>query len=161
GNESLLILDPDVDSYYCMDAVIFRLPKLNHDISRLRAQGANTLLLDLGADTTRKEQLKLFSVIVEESLTTQQDNMNYGLAANKDLESKLLPLLQLTNSYTKDFLDKVSNDIVQATPAKTTATQVFESATKVIDSNFGLYDSTISSLDELLRIRISGFEGKR
>lgn len=161
GNESNLVLDPDVDSYYCMDAVIFRLPKLNNDLSLLRSQGANTLLLGLATDGTRREQLKLLSGIVEESLATQRDNIDYGLLANSGLNSTLRGLVEGSASNTKNFLSSISNDIIVAPEPKITALKVFESASLAIDSNFGLYDSAAGSLDELLVKRVADLSGKR
>jgi HAMP domain-containing protein len=161
GNESNLVLDPDVDSYYCMDAVVFRLPKLNNDISLLRSQSANTLLLGLATDGSRREQLKLLSGIVRESLDTQRDNINYGLLANQNLDSKLRPLVELSASNTTNFLSDVEQKIISATTPTINALGVFDSSTKAIDSNFGLYDSAISSLDELLRSRIDDLAQRR
>jgi twitching motility protein PilJ len=161
GNESKLVLDPDVDSYYCMDAVIFRIPKLNNDISRLRSQSVNTLLLGLAADGTRREQLKLLSGTVEESLSTQRDNIEYGLLANPTLGSMLRALVEVSASNTSNFLSIISRDIIVAATPQIQPLGVFDSASKAIESNFGLYDSAAGQLDELLRVRIEGFTQNR
>jgi HAMP domain-containing protein len=161
GNESNLVLDPDVDSYYCMDAVIFRIPKLNNDLSRLRAQTVSNLLLNVATDGTRREELKLLSGTIDESLSIQRDNIEYGLLANPTMGSTLRPLVELSASNVGNFLSLISKEIIVAATPQIKPLEVFDNATKAIDANFGLYDSAVGSLDELIRVRIEALSQKR
>jgi signal transduction histidine kinase len=75
GNESNLVLDPDVDSYYCMDAVVFKLPKL---ITALHTR----------RDDETDEAL---AVLMREAMSAARNNIEFGYRANPAVERRLGP----------------------------------------------------------------------
>ncbi len=85
---SNLSLDPDIDSYYVMDAVLFRMPDIVEGTGKLR--GLGLAVMKAGSVTPDQQQaLNGLMPIVEFQLGNMRDGLAKAIAANAGLESKL------------------------------------------------------------------------
>jgi len=161
GNSSQLVLDPDVDSYYAMDACIFKLPKLMEDVSQARGFGAGLLAKGGEISAADKASLASMKVRIEESLREMNDNIQYGLEANQRMSSTLKPAIEYSVSATNEFLDQLDKKILTGQTPQVTTGDYFSAATKAMDVNVKLADSQAVVLDDLLKARIDRFNQQR
>ena len=160
GNESNLVLDPDVDSYYCMDAIIFKLPKLLTELSDARGQAFQTLTRPdtTGPDAARRrESLQALAVSLREALDATQDNMEFGFRSNADVESQLGPRFREIESR----VDRLVAALAGAVEEQPSANQLYADMSSAIDGTLNTYDATVNTLQQLIDIRIAGFQQRR
>ncbi|MDD0812610.1 methyl-accepting chemotaxis protein [Curvibacter sp. RS43] len=154
-DSSNLTLDPDLDSYYLMDAAYFRLPDLNEGVSRLRSLGVTALrqaeagqpngaVLQAVADVLPLAEFQLRNL--REGLAKAQ-NQNPGLRQPLDLE----PVVRDSQS----FLSSVRDGIVQVkdSGAQHQASHVAASQ-QVLQAQYALAQRLNTQLDALLVQRI-------
>ncbi len=163
GDTSNLILDPDLDSYYVMDAVLLKLPE-GQDLlasaalfgqKKLKKGGTITAedraeftrlegLLRSNMEATRAGMIVAFKNNPAESLRPQLDKLVYDHVA-----------------ATEAFLEVMTRDIIHATPVRASAEEYARTSRAAIRTNRLLFDKAIKELDVLLEARIAGFAHKR
>ncbi|HEY9854301.1 MAG TPA: methyl-accepting chemotaxis protein, partial [Stenomitos sp.] len=156
GNYSNLILDPDLDSYYLMDAVVVKLPtaadllgQLEHHVSGILAKGTMT-----AEDRT---QLVVLSGLIRSNLDLLNGDYKVAYENNATLEPLLRGAAEDNTRRTEALLKLVEERLTKAnrvalTPAEFGA--VLEGAS---DGTFALYDATSPGLDALLSKRVGKF----
>src|SRR5262245_21276000 len=95
GNASNLIVDPDVDSYYLVDALVFKVPKLHEEISQARAIGA-ALYASGGQgeeNSTRRQQLLALFIRVDDALAQHIEAVRFALNFNPRTKTALEKLV--------------------------------------------------------------------
>ncbi|MDX1993476.1 MAG: response regulator [bacterium] len=171
GNNSNLILDPDIDSYYLMDNLINKLPLMSDYSSQIRTQ-----LLDLIArdQITFSEQtrLSILAGLVRSTMELSETSYNYTFSASPHLEETLRPFLQTNQEQLEAFLMRVERDFlsirIDASEGELDAAQVnldsqtyLDLADEALETTFTLYDQTSADLNRLLETRIDGFVMQR
>jgi signal transduction histidine kinase len=166
GNNSNLILDPDLDSYYLMDTVITKLPQTVEYFSQLRSYGMMAVVTDTlaASDATR---LVFLSGLAKSTIDANTTGYGYAFDYNPALESRLAESLESNRQAINAYLGMLNIAIVE--PASTgrdvtltvSPDNYFTAATRAIDSNFALYDEVSAALGELLQKRIDGFVSER
>jgi len=167
GNNSNLILDPDLDSYYLMDAAINKLPQTVEQFSQLRSYGMALLARDTitYSDVTR---VVILSGLAKNTLDANTTGFGYAFQTNPALEGQLDLRLDTNQQAINAFLGMLNTFIIEpASSGETVALSTispdvyFLVSTRGIDSSFALYDEVSLALDELLEIRIGGFVAQR
>ncbi|GAA3043386.1 methyl-accepting chemotaxis protein [Actinokineospora globicatena] len=158
SDTSNLTLDPDLDSYYLMDALVFRLPALL-DLAGQVVDDATLAIADGSADRLQETRLRLSKAAgalestqaaVDTGMKTSfEKTARAELAAAKsdvDAEQKALRavLAQVNTAVETGNLTAVT-----AATGDTARTEVSQ-----------LMDKLGPELDELLQVRIAGFEQK-
>ncbi len=160
GDTSNLILDPDLDTYYLMDAVIVQLPHATDALGQVRAlmDGA---LYSKAITAQEQAQLSLQIARAQTTLTNVETGLRKAFDANAatggDLGSKQQQVWSDALRDARGFLKKAESFSVMAGNAEST----FAEGTKSIERIFKVYDLSLSSLTELLNIRINGLKGDR
>ena len=160
GNESNLVLDPDVDSYYCMDAVVFKLPKLLTELSDVRGQVLEvTAGLENGAapDAGQRETLQALAVTLGEALAATRDNIEFGYRYNPEVERRLGARFRDTGTHVERIVAILTGFGDQPRRADV----LFDDATAAIDATFLAYDAALDMLQGLIEQRIAAFERRR
>ncbi|MGE0392321.1 MAG: sensor histidine kinase [Vicinamibacterales bacterium] len=160
GNESNLVLDPDVDSYYCMDAVVFKLPKLLNELSDVRGQAFGVLARhDRGspAGDGGREVLQALRVALREALVAAGDNVEFGYRFNPFVEQRLDPSFRETETR----VERILATLASAGPEPDAGPALFEDATAALDATFQSWDIALETLEYLIERRITIFEGRR
>jgi signal transduction histidine kinase len=160
GNESNLVLDPDVDSYYCMDAVIFKLPKLLTELSDARGQAFETLsgaAGDADAATRQREMLQALAVALREALDAAADNIDFGFRANATVEGRLGPRFREIEARVEGLIAALSG----ASPEPPRAEALYADITTAIDGTFATYDATLDALQQLVEARVLRFQQRQ
>jgi diguanylate cyclase (GGDEF)-like protein/PAS domain S-box-containing protein len=155
GNQSNLILDPDLDSYYTMSIVVLRYPELVDVISQigdlLAAVSTNTAGLS-AEDRTRYFILEGRLVAVMQGIEADHVQAFAG-AADWQLKTALAPPLQTLSSSVERFR-AMSSHIVEAggLPSDTSALQ--QEQIDLLASIASAWPAAARQLDRLLEARI-------
>lgn len=108
GDQSNLILDPDLDSYYLMELVVNRLPLLTEQIGQARAFSSGLAGRDAISDFDQFRLQNLASVI-ESQRETLNHHFDVSLRETHDtsLSAKLEPLVKRGIATTGRFLELI------------------------------------------------------
>jgi methyl-accepting chemotaxis protein len=163
GNASNLILDPDVDSYYSVDAIVFKLPKLSEEISRARAVGV-AYLVSGGqgeAGSLRRAQLAEAVVRIEDALYQGNDFIRFARDFNPRTDQALAGALTDNTKAVKAFTALLADKIINGTGELMPAKDYFAAATVPITESSKLWDTTAAELQRLLELRTTTLNRNR
>lgn len=163
GDRSNLILDPDLDSYYLMDAILLGLVPMQARQGRIAGMGYSALGL---ASSLTPQQQRDFAVEaamlaevdvarVEESVgSALKEDLNF-YRPSRSLPSSIVPVLatwkEASNAFIRD-LQRLSNG--QAIRQQ----EFLDTARKARVATAAQWNATANELDNLLRIRIKSYE---
>jgi len=158
GDMANLILDPDLDTFYLMDAVINRLFIMSESMGQIRAIGSGVLVV---RDSNADQRLKL--TVLDSSLNNALTSVKSGFASaysyNPELKSILNPIVTDIESKIKN-IDKEIQFILHQN-CQTDGTVFFNATTDSISSMMNLYDVANEKLLELIQVRIDNIETSR
>ena len=86
GNNSNLILDPDIDSYYAMDTVLTQTPQLMTHVSQARAVAGGPDVPDV-----RQARLAMLEGQIQTPLAAMDDDLRMATSYNHALKTAWLP----------------------------------------------------------------------
>ena len=159
GDTSNLILDPDLDSYYVMDAVINKMPLMLNQI-----ETGKIISSKIPYQTTLGPGDKVAYIVSNGLVKSNLDIADKGLAIAGKENSMVREYLEVDNktcsAATDQFLTILSSVIQtgKMTVDQNTAVATGQTAT---DAGWRLYKKEIQLLDDLLQIRIDGFAKHR
>ncbi|MEX0270999.1 SpoIIE family protein phosphatase [Leptolyngbyaceae cyanobacterium UHCC 1019] len=160
GDQSNLILDPDLDTYYLMDAVLLSLPEIQRNLAEIQMisekESAQKVISPLAQAQliTLKDKLKQLNTHLSGKMTIALNNNPSG-----NLRPILLRQLQQLNR-TVEHLTKQMNTLSRDRGSLQAKTYSDLSA-KSLQQSFILWDKTVQELDFLLEKRIDGFAHKQ
>ncbi|MBL8154823.1 MAG: response regulator [Anaerolineae bacterium] len=161
GNNSNLILDPDIDSYYLMDTVITKLPLAVDYMSQIRSYGLGVIAAG-GASMEAQTRLTILSGQVRATIQSNLQGYGYAFELNPGLQNILQADIDRYVNSSEQFLTELSSGVLLGqSDAVVTLDGFYTAATSAIDEGFGLYSRVSQALDDLLQIRIQGFEARR
>ncbi|MBZ0316080.1 MAG: response regulator [Anaerolineae bacterium] len=165
GNNSNLILDPRIESYYLMDTLVIRLPMRTQFLSQIRNY---SLVITTKDEITPAEQtrLELFSGLVESNLKSNLKGFDYVFGADSDVENALEEDVERHNHTIEQYLQTINGvflRVVREENATITldSDRFYELSTEAIDENFSFYTQVSPELDNLLQERIDEFAMRR
>lgn len=164
GNHSNLILDPDIDTYYLMDATQFKLSRLLDQVTQIQAIGAAALARPAvdgveGISPLERAQIATASTRADEYLREGVTNLEYAFDANGDLRSSLGGSVQVLQSSVGDMLADANRRF--ATPSSGGAEAWLASTDKAITADAAMYDNALANLDKGLAARIAAKNSRR
>lgn len=156
GDQSNLILDPDIDSYYLMDATLLKLPEMQYTLTDIQLITQKNILSQRDTIESRIQLIKLLAKLEEynsELKKNMQDAFNFNPAGNT--RPKLEKFL---NDYTNKIDLLVDTAVPLTENSNTLSSQVFyTAAAENLKLSYILWDQAIVELDVLLQNRINGF----
>ena len=160
GDTSNLILDPVLDSYYLMDAVVIKLPTMTENMAQIRGLGTGAIVQK---QITADEKTKITILLgwIESPNKSLRRGLQVSLTKNPGLKNKLEVDAKESFHSTDVFLDLVEQKIIRSQTIDIQSYNYFEEATKAIDTQFQLYDQVSTALDGLLQKRINDFSWKK
>jgi methyl-accepting chemotaxis protein len=167
GDSSKLILDPDLDSYYLMDATLCALPQMSDRLAATMAQAARALAAGK-PDATERQQLAIAAAMLAESdlgrinssieTSLTEDANFYG--ASPTLAPKLRPLVTDFSASANEFIALVQKISAEENSGVTPAAVLAAGqATRAKLAN--LWTAGATELDALLTARIAHFQKQR
>ncbi|MGE4241887.1 response regulator [Ramlibacter sp.] len=159
GDESNLILDPDLDSYYLMEAVLLKLPDTANLLlqARLLAQGTGGSSVT-GMDRQNADLIRL-SGLIESNLARTRYGAETAFRNEKtgQLKLRMADPVEAYGQAVKDAVAAMRNlTAATATPAALTAAG--ELLARAQAANFALGERESAELEGLLVARIQGFQ---
>jgi PAS domain S-box-containing protein len=161
GNNSNLILDPDLDTYYLMDLLTNKIPLVDGSyLSDIRSYGtaAAAAATLSSADRTR---IVILLGLVRAGLSVQQTSFGYAVDYNPTLTTTLSPAFEDMIAQVNSFLNIVNKEILQGASEQDQTTTImidptlfWNTASKVIDSVFKFHTLLSATENELLQRRI-------
>ncbi len=160
GETSNLILDPQLDSFYLMDATISKLPALSEDLGQLRALGTGVAARKAATEAEKNKIIMLYG-LVKAAIDANNNGFEAAFRENPNLKSKLENYVRDTVNSINDFLRIVDRDIIKASSINFKGEDYFQNATRTIATAFKVYDETSPELDNLLKARIEQASKKK
>jgi methyl-accepting chemotaxis protein len=155
---SNLTLDPEVDSYYLMDAAIFRLPVMQESVAQVRGLGAGMLT----AGQAKPAQIRR---LIEQNavLANNQTAVEVGLAKaaahNPSVQDAVKPAA--ATAVVRGFLSQVDNTVLNADGLQGTPAAHVAAGNQAVSAMVALGSSATSELDELLHARTARLQFSR
>jgi hypothetical protein len=156
GDTSHLILDPDLDIYYLINATLLNLPEMQKILSEIRLISQK---ISLRSDATPEERAQLIT------LSSRLREINDDLAINMEVafsnnpqgnrRLKLTQNLKNFNSLVKQLTKQLAKRIYQSVLIKHDA--YINGRNFALNSSFRLWDKTVNELEFSLQYRINFF----
>lgn len=159
ANNSNLILDPDIDTYYLMDSVVFRIPTLTKELNLLQYYLEQ---FKGGQQLTLEQKIQMISIVkgIESYITDIGDNYNTQVVNTYDMNkfSVIEPQVQKLDEVTKNVIALVNNDFLLSTTSPQEVSNYMNLINKNIQFAHKLHASNITVLNELIDIRIDQYK---
>ena len=159
GDTSNLILDPDLDTYYLMDAFVNNLPEAAEHLGQLRALGALTPHRALSIQ--EKERFAHLSTLAKSAFEKHQRGMAVAFGINPDLKFALEGSLSRASADALDFLEFVDARAVQAESYSVPKAEHIDRSTAVINMAFVHCDAIAKALSRLIDVRVDKHQDTR
>lgn len=157
ADKSNLTLDPDLDSYYCMDVTMFRQMPISEKLNILRNTGTSLVAKKiLTAD--EKKRLIMLSVDIKTLSDTIDGDMQIAIRENKDKTLEFIKQdIQNSLEANNTLLDILNTKVIDVESVGITSQEFFIKATTAINANSRLYDKVSLGLDGLLKVRVDAY----
>jgi methyl-accepting chemotaxis protein len=166
GDTSKLILDPDLDTYYMMDALLLQEPELLRALSALGDQVDDVLGR---AAVTDQERAQLATAVAFVRFRIENLQVDATKSINQVPKfSRWTPLAQTLNepvaklaAAIDTLVTSVNRDLIDAQQPKLQSAALHEAVKTAVDASGRYWSTLIDSMDEMLRIRERGDLNRR
>ncbi len=156
GNNSNLILDPDIDAYYLMDTLTTKIPELSEYMGQIRGYGM-TVMARKVITPDERSRLVVFTGLARSTLDSSLRGMDYAFSKNAALQKKMRGVVTVFTLSINQFLTDIG-EAIQSTPESLTegvaADGFYTTALLNSDAVYILYDNVSPELNKLLQARI-------
>jgi methyl-accepting chemotaxis protein len=151
ADSSNLTLDPDLDTYYLMDAGILNLPTLINSLARMRGLAAAAALSGQGGDIAGAELTRLDAVVEQAELNLKRAlGKVVGVHPAFQAEFNLEAVLKVVDQLREITMDEPGSG------GEAKARQIAQVGKGAVDALWQLQGQTVARLDELLAVRQQG-----
>jgi methyl-accepting chemotaxis protein len=154
GDQSNLILDPDLDSYYLMDAVITQIPRLTEELGRLRGLGAGMAARKKATPEDLAQISALFGQ-VQSNLRVLERGFGVVYRTNPALKERHAGQVEVVIKEATDYLAWVGRRLNSTAELTVTPTQFLSAGASAIERMMRLDELALNDLQGLLKIRIN------
>ena len=154
GDMSNLILDPELDSFYMMNAVVNKLPAIFEELGKSR--GLSPAILTRGEITT--DELLTLNMIMANARGDISDIQTGFVTAYEKNPALKEPLVDKTDTFVNKFqifLGDVNERVMKTQSIE--SSEIFAEGTAAIAAASALYDSVDDELQTMLKEREKGY----
>ncbi len=157
GDTSNLILDPDLDSFYAMDLVINKIPRLVEYMGQARGLGAGVIAAGYANEQQRERLIELMV-----SLDLGAAGVKASYTSGAEFSQETVAVLGAQAKSAIEAVDRFQARVLQLRQGNFSgdAQEFFGLGSRAISESFGLYDQTNAYLTELLERRVSKLDMK-
>lgn len=151
-DHSGLILDPEIDSYYLVDAGLVQLPRMAESLAKMRGKGAGIL----SAKTASPEERVAIETLYEKATDhyeLQQGSLEKAVAVNPGLKQHLAQITQSAQEATIKANQLAQTEITQAKLITYSSTLYFDQVSTAVDEQFKLGNTILVELKQILSDR--------
>jgi PAS domain S-box-containing protein len=162
GDTSNLILDPDLDSYYTMDAVLLKLPENQDLLARTRMLGERIVVQQAFVADDRA-QLTILSGLLRSNISAIAQGMDVAFANNPagNARPALSAPLQDIVTANEALLESINRELIYA-PTITITLEAYRGlADTALQRSFTFWDRAVDTLDNLMQARIDDANQKK
>jgi methyl-accepting chemotaxis protein len=152
ADESELVLDPDLDSYYLMDLTVARLLQIEHVAAQLQSVAVGALAAKQVSPAARA-QLQTALVELEVLVSHAERGLAKATHANAD-SAAALHGVEAAFRQVRELMSRTASDIVHAAPPVGDPGTYVGTASSVRESLFASNEAVRAELDRLLKLRI-------
>lgn len=160
ADQSNLILDPVLDTYYLMDNMVRALPALIESLGQLRGLGGGVIASGNATEEDRIELGKL-AYMVQVSLRDSERGIAKVFTSAPELELELREPIAAVSGMARRFLELADRNVVNAPRPRLGALDYFGRGTEAIDSVRKLYDPVAAGLEARLEARAGRVKTER
>ena len=160
GNNSNLILDPDVDSYYTMDSALTQMPQVMVSVSRaddLAGEAAHRHALTPDGRT----QLTVLTGQISTPLATLQGDVQQAEQFNPDVKADVDAPQAAAAQQTNTFLGVLRSGLLTGSRPTIITQAVRATSEKTADALTQYGGQALDTLDRMLQKRLHGFLVRR
>ncbi len=153
GNNSQLVLDPEVDTSYLMQSIVFSIPSLREDLDRLHTLGLSALN-KRSANAYERAEVNALAVKIGRSMAELKQHLEFVTQKNPTAGAALSETLNKAEGLTREAYVLAINEIVAPTRLSFSAREYDTAFGAAVDSldNYGF--AALAQLDNLLEERI-------
>jgi signal transduction histidine kinase/DNA-binding response OmpR family regulator/HPt (histidine-containing phosphotransfer) domain-containing protein len=162
GEHSNLILDPDLDTYFLMDAVVLELPAAADLLGQTRLFSAGLRdRKELSAE--EKARYLVFITLLRSNRDEMDRNLNKAFLNSRagDLKAHLERPLQDYRTAMTGLLATLQTEVIDAPTLGRPAPELVADTTKAFDAGLALWDVAAGDLEGLLQARIARITAKK
>jgi signal transduction histidine kinase/HAMP domain-containing protein len=156
GNNSYLILDPDLDTYYTMDAVLLKIPENQVLLSQILELTGNVAR---SKTFTSEQKAQLNSLMGRYRSNLDAMNTNIATALQNNRSGQMKPIIGSSlSAYTNlagDYLTKLEQQFITSSTLNVNTNALITDGQKLMAVQEVLYDSVSSALQVGIRGRIN------
>ena len=167
GDTSNLILDPDLDSYYLMDATLLALPQTQDRIAKVTAYGRDCIRRGRLSPAERT-QLAVHAALLQEAdldriaasaqTALNEDANFYGVSESLQ---RNLPRAVADYKTATSRLIELTRELAAAEQLNTTAADFVAAGQQAREASFRLWEIADTELDALRQRRIAAYTSRR
>jgi methyl-accepting chemotaxis protein len=155
---SNLTLDPDIDTYYLMDAVYFRLPQMVESVGQLSGLGA-AVLHSANTDLRNRRILIEQYAATASNLAALEAGLAKAMAYNGQVKAATEAGQALAEVH--KFLKQVDETVLRPEGMQGAAPEHVAGAARAIESMLSLSQRATAKLDTLVAARVEGMNSSR
>ncbi len=154
GDDSNLVLDPDVDSFYLINAMVLTMPSAAEEVGQVWGWGTYSLAKG-GLDDKNGKRLHAWQTNAQTKLTETRTYFGRAVVANAALKAKLdFGPIEAASNFAKGAAAALE-------PGKSDAAKFYADGQAAATGLFKLYASGLNELDDLLRARTEAAQKAR
>ena len=158
GDQSNLTLDPDLDSYYLMNVLVFQAPELSELLARARGFGS-AMAVDKKGTTKQFAELNRLAILAGSLGTKVDESLAKAVQSNDALAPTIEQYKRAGAGQVRDAVGYVGTVAVNGR-MDAGATDYYSSVGRSVDSVFAMSDRLADSLQALLNTRVAKFQGE-
>jgi len=160
GDQSNLILDPDLDTYYLMDATLLKLPEIQRNLAEIQSISQKESTQE---GISPLDQARLIALMGKLKQLNTDLSRKMTVAFNNNPTGNLRPVLLTRLQQLNQAIEQLTNqmDALSLNPRSLQAITYSDLSAKSLQQSFVLWDETVQELDFLLQKRIDGFVYKQ
>jgi PAS domain S-box-containing protein len=160
GDSSKLILDPDLDSYYMMDAVLLKLPEGYDLLSQVRTFGER-VASQRGISTEDKAQFTILSGLVSAHVDATRRGTAVAFRENPAVRAAIEAPYQAYVEAAGSFLEQTNREIIYAATIRADPALYAAAGERALGANAVLWDRSNDILAVLLQTRADRFSRQK
>ncbi|SIO65073.1 Signal transduction histidine kinase [Singulisphaera sp. GP187] len=162
NNTSNLILDPDLDSFYLMDAILIELSGGQDLLALASSLGKGVVKGRTPTAEERTEFISLSSLLrSNEETTTRGLDVAFQNNPSASLKAELGSTLRDHLAATDALLSAIDGKVVRSEAIAIQPADYDRLVQKSLEANYSLWDKAVVNLEGLLRARIDGLTRKK
>jgi methyl-accepting chemotaxis protein len=161
GNNSQLVLDPDIDSYYTMDTIVVQCEAILAKLAQSRDLMAKITSKGKVVSAIDRTKLTVLQTQINTSIGTIQSDLKQAIAYNATVGNDLEKSGDALFASAKTFNDVLNKGFVNGAAITATQDEIVSAGSNFQDSLATYFGKAAGSLDGLLATRESGFISRK